>query len=172
LGRGGRRAAEPTHTIDLKLEEVANGTTRRLRLDAGDGTAPREIEVKIPAGVREGAKIRVAGAAGQQDLYLLVHIVPHARFERVDDDLRATVAVPLTTAVLGGEVEVPTLDGRVSIKVPPATPAGRTFRVRGQGLPTRDGKRGDLLASLSIELPKTLDKRAQELFEELRGLGH
>jgi curved DNA-binding protein len=171
LGRGAGRPAERTHPIELTLEEVARGTTRRLRMDSGE--AQREIEVKIPAGIREGAKVRVAGAGGpNSDLYLVAHILPHARFERVEDDLRAPVSVPLTTAVLGGEVEVPTLDGRVNIKVPPATPAGRTFRVRGQGLPKKDGARGDLLAVLNVELPRSVGKREQELFEELRGLGH
>lgn len=168
---GGFGAEEPAaQPVELTLEEVAHGARRTLRLEGGGKR--QEIEVKIPAGVKEGARIRVPAAGGRGDLFLVVKVLPHARFERQDDDLRATFKVPLTTAILGGEAEVLTLDGRVSIKVPPATPAGRTFRVRGQGLPRRDGGRGDLLASLAVELPGHLDKRSRELFEELRERGH
>ncbi len=140
----------------------------------------RQVEVKIPAGVREGSRIRVAGeGAGARgrprgDLYLRVRVKPHPTFERKGDDLHATVAVPLTTAVLGGEATVPTLDGPVGIKIPAGTPAGRTFRLRGHGLPRRDpgGGRGDVLATLAVTLPKKLSSPERELFEELRRLGH
>jgi curved DNA-binding protein len=169
---GGGFATEepPAQPVELTLEEVAHGARRTLRVEGGGHR--QEIEVKIPAGVQEAARIRVPAAAGRGDLFLVVKILPHARFERQEDDLRTTFKVPLTTAILGGEAEVATLDGRVSIKVPPGTPAGRTFRVRGQGLPRRAGERGDLLASLAVELPGHLDKHSRELFEKLRELGH
>lgn len=170
-GGGGFAPEEsPAQPVELTLEEVAAGARRTLRFD--EGGHRREIEVKIPAGVREGARIRVPGSGGRGDLFLVVKVLPHARFERQEDDLRTTFKVPLTTAVLGGEAEVATLEGRVGIKVPAGTPAGRTFRVRGQGLPRREGGRGDLLASLAVELPAHLDKRSRELFEELREQGH
>ena len=168
------------HPVDLKLEEVMRGTTRTLRLADGATGQTRTVEVKIPAGVREGARIRVAGegAPGRQggrrgDLYLRAHILPDPRFEVKDDDLLTPVSVPLTTAVLGGEVQVPTLEGTIGIKVPPETPAGRVFRLRGHGLPRLDagGARGDILATLNVDLPKNLTPREKELFEELRKLG-
>lgn len=169
-GGGFAQEERPAQPVELTLEEVASGARRTLRIE--EGGHRREIEVKIPAGVREGARIRVRGSGGHGDLFLVVKVHPHVRFERQEDDLRTTFKVPLTTAVLGGEAEVATLDGRVGIKVPPGTPVGRTFRVRGQGLPRRDGGRGDLLASLALELPGHLDKRSRELFEELREKGH
>lgn len=164
-----RRASEVAQPVELTLEEVAQGTTRRLRIDLGG--SQREIEVKIPAGIKEGGKVRVPAGSGHGDIYLVAQILPHATFERQGDDLRSGLSVPLTTAVLGGEAEVKTLDGRVSIKVPAHTPMGRTFRIRGQGLPRREGGRGDLLASLSVVLPHTLGPREKKLFEELRELG-
>jgi DnaJ-class molecular chaperone len=102
-----------------------------------------------------------------------VRLLPHRVFQRSGDDLQTTVRVPLTTAVLGGEAQVPTLDGPVGIKVPPGTPAGRAFRLRGHGLPRLEhgGGRGDLLATLAVDLPKDLSKRERELFEELKRLG-
>ncbi|HEY7863524.1 MAG TPA: J domain-containing protein [Thermoanaerobaculia bacterium] len=171
------RAADVEHAVELTLAEVLKGATRTLAI--GDGPKPRQVEVKIPAGVREGQRVRVAGegAAGRGgkrgDLYLRVRLRPDPAFERKGDDLQTTVRVPLTTAVLGGEAQVPTLDGPVGIKIPPGTSAGQTFRLRGHGLPHLEsgGGRGDLLASLAVDLPKRLSAKEKELFEELRRLG-
>jgi molecular chaperone DnaJ len=100
-------------------------------------------------------------------------VLPHAVFERKGDDLAVTVAVPLTTAVLGGEVTVPTLDGPLGIKVPAGSRAGRVFRLRSHGLPKLEGGgRGDVLATLSVDVPGAeLSAREREIFEELRKLG-
>jgi curved DNA-binding protein len=160
------------HAVELTPEELVRGTTRALRIE-GDG----RVEVKIPAGVHEGSRVRVAGKGGggrgKGDLYLRVQVRPDPRFERKGDDLHTSVTVPLTTAVLGGEASVPTLDGPVGIKVAPGTPVGRTFRLRGHGLPRREGGgRGDLMATLSVSLPKELSRKERELFEELQRLGH
>jgi DnaJ-class molecular chaperone len=176
-GGGPPLGADVEHPIDVTLEEVMRGTVRTLSL--GDGSSPRRVEVKIPAGVRDGMRIRVAGeGAGvdrgrRGDLYLRVRIAPHSTFERKGEDLQTSVTVPLTTAVLGGEASVPTLEGPVGIKVPAGTPAGRTFRLRGRGLPRLDagGARGDVLATLGVDLPAKLSERERELFEELRRLG-
>jgi curved DNA-binding protein len=102
-----------------------------------------------------------------------VHVLPHAQLERKGDDLQAAVTVPLTTAVLGGEAEVPTLEGPIGIKIPPGSRAGRTFRLRGHGLPRLEasGEKGDLLAVLAVALPQELSPRERELFEELKTLG-
>jgi curved DNA-binding protein len=161
--------------VELTLEEVAKGTTRTLE---ASGPGPkRRVEVKIPPGVREGSRVRVPGEGRmvnrKGDLYLRVHIAPHPLFKPKGDDLEAPVSVPLTVAVLGGEAQVPTLDGPVGIKVPAGTPVGRVFRLRGHGLwkPGKGTGRGDLLATLSVAVPQNLTKRERELFEELRTSG-
>ncbi len=123
--------------------------------------------------------MRVAGEGGQArrgrrgDLYLRVRIAPDPTFERKGEDLVTTVRVPLTAVALGGEVQVPTLDGPVGIKIPPETPVGQVFRLRGHGLPRQGakGERGDLLATLGVDLPRRLTSRQKELFEELRRTG-
>ena len=100
---------------------------------------------------------------------------PHPHLQRVGDDLKTTVTVPLTTAVLGGEASVTTLDGSIGIRIPAGSRAWRVFRLRGHGLPIlgqgRNGERGDVLAELAVDLPQELGPRERELFEELKTLG-
>ena len=177
----GRAAREPVGqdveaTADLSLEEVLKGATRAVKL--GEGPSARTVEVKIPAGVREGSRVRAAGEGvgapdgPRGDLYLRVRLRPHLFLERKGDDLQTTVTVPLTAAVLGGEAQVPTLEGPVGIKIPPGSPNGRTFRLRGHGLPRLDAPgRGDLLAVLNVDVPRDLSPREKEIFEELKALG-
>lgn len=161
--------------IVLSLEEVLKGTTRTVAL-SGPGSR-RRVEVRIPPGMRAGSRVRVAGQGSDGrrggDLYLRVQIAPHPTFERKGEDLQTSVKVPLTTAVLGGEAEVPTLEGPVGMKIPAGTTVGQTFRLRGKGLPRPEsgGGRGDILATLVVDLPKRLSARERELFEELRRLG-
>lgn len=172
------RGADVEGTVDLTLEEVLRGAARTVSVD--DGGTQRKIEVKIPAGVTNGMRVRSegAGAGGapgsRGDLYLRVRVLPHPKFERSAADLKTTVTVPLTTAVLGGETMVPTLDGPVGIKVPPGSRPGRVFRLRGHGLPRLEGGggRGDLLATLNVDLPAGLTDREREIFDELKRLGH
>jgi curved DNA-binding protein len=167
--------ADAEGDVELTLGEVLKGTTREVSVRG----SKRRVEVKIPPGVREGSRVRVAGEGGKGsggrrgDLYLRVRIAPDPTFERKGDDLQTTVRVPLTSAVLGGEAQVRTLEGPVGIKIPPGTPVGQTFRLRGHGLPKLGsrGERGDLLATLQVELPRTLSARQRELFEELRRSG-
>ena len=151
----------------------------RCHACAGEGrtAVPRRLEVKAPPGVRTGSRVRIAGegrpgrgGGPPGDLYLLVAVRPHARFERHGDDLAAEVAVPWLDAVLGGEVEAPTLDGRVLLTIPPLTQNGRRFRLGGKGMPVlgRADRRGDLVARVSVRLPERLSERERELFEELR----
>ena len=168
-------ASDAEGEVDLTLAEVFRGTTREVSL----GGPRRRVEVKIPPGVRDGSRVRVAGEGGRGtggrrgDLYLRVRVAPDPTFERKGDDLQTTLRAPLTAAVLGGEAQVPTLEGTVGIKIPAGTPAGQVFRLRGQGLPKlgAPGERGDLLATLAVELPRTLTARQRELFEELRKSG-
>ena len=173
----GRPPADLESPVELTLEEVATGTKRTLQI--GDGHDQRRIEVKIPPGVRDGSRVRVAGGGAGEgtargDLFLRVQVLPNPRFERKGDDLQTTVTVQLTTAVLGGQVSVPTLDGsELEIKVPAESRAGRTFRLRGHGLPRLESGagKGDLLAVLQVDLPRDLTEREREIFEELRRLG-
>jgi DnaJ-class molecular chaperone len=174
------RSAQPAFSdheqpVELTLEEVLRGTTRTL---VTEGVKGRRVEVKIPAGVFDGSRVRVAGEGGggaggpRGDLYLRVHVLPHAVFERQGEDLYATLKVELTTVVLGGSVRVPSLEGTVEIKVPPGTPPERRFRLRGKGLPRLGSReRGDLFVSVAAETPRDLSKREKELFEELQRLG-
>ncbi len=157
--------------VELSLEQLFQGTT--LQFEVRDGESTQHLEVKIPAGLREGSRVRMAGKGGNGgDIYLRVHLAPHPVFERRGDDLAARVKAPLTTVVLGGEVEVPTLEGNVSIKVPAGTPADRSFRLRGKGLPRQEkGERGDLLISVDPLIPSDLEHREKELFEELKRMG-
>lgn len=163
-------------TIELTLEEAYNGTTRTLQL-TGDNGQPRRIEVKIPAGVTTGSRVRVAGEGMsvdglRGDLYLVVEVRPHPRFERRGDDLYTEIEVPLTTAVLGGEVEVQAIGRKVALKIPPRTQNGRVFRLAGLGMPrlNQQGK-GDLFARVNVRLPERLGEQEVKLFESLRERG-
>jgi DnaJ-class molecular chaperone len=162
--------------VDITLEEAFAGTTRMLVL--GDGGDQRRIEVRIPAGVDTGSRVRVAGEGRQDDgrkgdLYLVVSVRPHDRFERKGDDLHVEVEAPITTAVLGGEIEVASLDRKVALKLPALTQNGRVFRLTGLGMPklNQSGARGDLFARVKVRLPAKLDDKERKLFEELKELG-
>jgi DnaJ-class molecular chaperone len=164
----------------VSLEEAFTGTTRVLSIPSSVGP-PRRIEVKIPAGVREGSRVRVAGEGSpgpfggpKGDLYLVVSLNPHPSFERHGDDLEVRIQVPLHLCVLGGETEVPTLKGtKLALRIPPETQNGRKFRLRGQGMPQLGGDgRGDLVAEVIATLPTHLSDEERELFQrlaELRG---
>ncbi len=184
VGATGRRAARPTRGRDLvepvpiSLEEAFHGTTRLIEVPAPGGT--RRIEAKIPRGVESGTTIRLAGqgepganGGPAGDLFLDVEVLPNPNFERQGGDLTRKLAVPLTTMVLGGEVEVPTLTGRVALKIPPETPDGKVFRLRGQGmpLPSQPSERGSLLVEVHVEIPQHLSPRQTELMREFAAAG-
>lgn len=143
---------------------------------SGRGTSARTIQARIPAGVKDGARIRLKGkgAPGESggpagDLFVKVKVTPHRVFGRKDDNLTIDVPVSFDEAALGAEVKIPTLGGApVTLKVPPGTPNGRTFRVRGKGATKRDGSKGDLLATVEVQVPATLDPTAREALEAYR----
>lgn len=173
-----RRGQDVEQPIEVSLEEAFHGTTRLLHMNGASGTV-RRLEVKVPAGVQEGSRVRVAGqgapgAGGGQagDLYLIVHVYPHHPFERKGDDLHLKLSVPLTTTILGGEVEVPTLNGRVMLRIPPETQNGKNFRLKGKGMPRlqEPHQYGDLYAEVKVILPERLSERERKLFEELAKL--
>ena len=163
--RGGDQEA----TIEVTLEQAARGGKQKISLADG-----RDFEVQIPPGVRDGQKIRLAGQGGDGasggpagDLYLRVRIKPHPRFRREDDDLVVEISVAPWEAALGATVPVPTLNGSAKVKVPAASSSGRRLRLRGEGMPGSGGRKGDLYASVRIVVPRVLEKRERELFEEL-----
>lgn len=175
--RGAARTApgrDLEHELELSLEEAFSGTTRRLTIQQ-DGQS-RSVDVRIPAGVKTGSRVRAAGGgeAGTHggasgDLYLRVKLRPHPRFEVRGSDLHTKVAVPLTTAVLGGEANVPTLGGSVRLKIPELTQPGQVFRLKGHGMPIvgKPKERGDLYATVEVVLPKSLTPEQRRLFEQL-----
>ena len=169
-----RRGQDFEQPIEISLEEAYSGTTRTFQMEDGSGKT-RRIEAKIPAGVQEGSKVRLAGQGGSGvgggpagDLFLVVSIVPHYLFERKGDDLHSKLSVPLTTTVLGGEVTVPNLNGRVVLKIPAETQNGRVFRLKGKGMPKLNDPQhhGDLFAEVSVVLPDKLTDKERKLFEE------
>ncbi len=166
--------------VDVTLAEAYTGASRVFELTEPDGNTKR-IEVKIPAGVDEGSRIRIAnqgaqGTAGRGDLYLRVHILPDPRFTREGTTLHTTVEVPLATAMLGGEASVSTPDGRrLMLRIPAETPNGKSFRLRGQGMPQlgQPDKRGDLYAYATVILPTHLNEEQRRLFEDFaRSIGY
>ncbi|MEV4108274.1 molecular chaperone DnaJ [Nonomuraea sp. NPDC049695] len=141
---------------------------------SGRAKSTRTIQARIPAGVADGqrVKLKAKGAPGENggpagDLYILTHVKPHAVFGRSGENLTITVPVTFTEAALGAEIKVPTLKGMpVTLRIPAGTPNGRTFRVRGRGVTRKDGTKGDLLATVEVVVPKTLDDKSRELLSE------
>jgi curved DNA-binding protein len=180
--RGGRAARtqkgqDIEHAIELTLEEAYHGATRRVSIK--EGGHARTVDVRIPVGVKDGSRVRASGegASGANggsagDLYLRVQVKPHAVFERTGTDLQTRVAVPVTTAVLGGEAQVPTVTGSVRLKIPEGTQNGQVFRLKGHGMPNigKPDDRGDLYATVEVQLPRALTREQRQHFEALQKL--
>jgi molecular chaperone DnaJ len=193
--------------VEVTLEEIDKGTTRtliyavedackqckgagtvQLTKGSGRGTCPtchgsgltqttHKVEVKIPAGIADGKKLRVPGrgSVGSNgkagDLYVIVREAKHAVFKRVGEDTEVEVDVPYVVAALGGEVSVPTLRASVSMKVPPGTQSGQVFRLGGQGVTKLGGGKGSLRVRAKITVPKELSKEEKKLLEQIAALG-
>jgi curved DNA-binding protein len=161
--RGTKTGDDVEVEVDITLDEAFHGSTRLVQV--GD----KRLEVKIPAGVETGSKIRLSGKAGSGtgDLYLIVKVLPSATFSRNGADLTREVPITLGEALLGGQVEVDTLDGRVLLKVPDGTQSGQTIRLTGKGMPRLKGEgRGDLFAKIKVVLPGKLEGRQRQAAEE------
>jgi curved DNA-binding protein len=181
--RGGRARAprnqkgrDVEHEIELNLEDALHGSVQRLAIQQ-DGQQ-RTVEVRIPAGVTDGSRVRVSGEGGRGtgagasgDLYLRVRLRPQPGFERKGRDLYTRVKVPAPTAVLGGEVDVSTLGGKsLRLKIPQTTQNGQMFRLRGHGLPAvgKPDDRGDLYATVDVQLPQALSDEERKHWEALK----
>jgi DnaJ-class molecular chaperone len=209
FGRGRSRkpavqqGANVEQPVEVTLQEASSGVERAFTVQStqecptchrsglqndnlcptchGNGSIPKtkRLEVKIPAGVREGSRIRVAGegnpgtSGGRAgDLFLVVHVLPNPSFRREGDDLFTEVSVPVSRLALGGEVEVPTMTGRVTMKVPAGSQNGRSLRLSGQGMPQlKGGKKGDLYVKVNALLPTALSEQQRELFQQLARAG-
>jgi DnaJ-class molecular chaperone len=172
--------------IEVPLDEIDTGSKRVLtyqtldaqRMRDGISTVPttKKVEVKIPAGIPDGKKLRVpgkgaAGANGKAgDLYVVVKWANHPLFKPSGDNLEVEVSVPFTTAALGGQIKVPTLRASVSMKIPEGTQSGQAFRLGGQGLTKLSGGRGDLMAKVKITVPRKLSEEQKQLLRKLEDL--
>jgi curved DNA-binding protein len=177
-GRAGRRQVRveeasgpppaPTATVSVTLEEAYAGARKPVVVHLNG--ASRRFDVSIPPGVRDGQRIRLPGALDGQDVYLVVQVQPHPVFARQDDHVVVEVPVTPSEAVLGARIEVPTLEGKVEMVLPPGTQTGQTFRLRGLGMPRREGGRGDQLVRVKVVVPADPTPRERQLYEELARL--
>jgi DnaJ-class molecular chaperone len=192
----GSKGADSEQRFPITFDEAARGATRELELAReaactscggagtlrgaqtcptclGRGVSRRteRVSVKIPAGVETGSRIRLSGKGapgphGNGDLFLVVEVTPHPYFAREGDDVRLEVPVTVTEAALGAKIEVPTLDGRVALTIPPGASSGTTLRLRERGVFRLKGGRGDQYVTLKVVLPKRLDEASRKLIEE------
>lgn len=175
------KGADQEIELDVSLEDVYHGAKKKISLvyeepDASGriSRANREYEVRIPAGIIDGGKIRLSGQGAKGygngepgDLYIKIHILPHLKFKPSGSDLETIVPVTPWEAALGGKIEVPTLDSEVTMTLPAGSQSGQKMRLKGMGLPARGSGRGDLYAIIHINVPKTLSKDEKELFQKL-----
>jgi curved DNA-binding protein len=169
-GMGGTQASTRARTapayqqpVVISLQEAHSGTKRAVQSDG------RRFEVRIPAGVKTGSKVRAAGAGPEGlDLYLIVEVADDPRFEREGDDLHTTTTVDVFTALLGGEAEVETLSGKVTLKIPAGTQPEQVFRLAGRGMPRLKSAqmKGDLFVRVKVRVPKQLSPKQKSLLEE------
>ncbi len=170
-----QRGQDHQQNITLTFEQAIRGTTLTLQMKMGHNGRPETIEIKIPAGVSQNQKIRIAGrvpglrGGPPGDLYLVCDIKPHAYYTREGLDLYVDVPVSITEAVLGGKIDVPTLDGKVSMSLPPGTPGGTRLRLKGKGVQKKgDAPGGDLYVVINMTPPTELTDDQRQLFEQLK----
>lgn len=168
--RGPAKGKDLNTSIEVSFEDAAKGKTSRVNIKKGNST--KTLEIKIPAGIADGAKIRLSGEGemgsnGQPngDLFITINVKPHHTFRRSGHDIHCDIKVPMVTAVLGGSVNVPTLDGDVSLTIPAETQSGKVFRLKGKGIVNiKGGDPGNLFAHVTIEIPTNLSQKQKELF--------
>ena len=172
--RGPQKGADLEGDISLGFDEAIGGATRALTISGPDGS--REVQVKIPAGVEDGQRIRVTGkgrpggdGGPPGDVYVRVHVADHPIFRRRGRNLEVTVPISYPEAALGANVTVPTLEGKVTVKIPPGTLSGTTLRVSGKGAKNPKGA-GDLLVTVEVAIPQALTDEQRSLIERLKDL--
>ena len=170
-GRRGPRKGQDIQTeVSISFRDALFGKEVDLRL-AGQGNAPHTITVRIPAGVNDGAKVRVKGRgapgeAGPGDLYVLVNVIPHPVFSRKGENLHLTIPVSFAEAALGADISVPTIEGdEVKVRIAPGTQNGKTLRVKGRGV-KKGINAGDLLATIEVQVPQRVDGKAKKALED------
>jgi molecular chaperone DnaJ len=169
VGSRPRPGDDLTAEMSLSFHDAVSGVTRQLNVNG------QSVKVKIPQGVNDGARIRVRGRGGPGrnggpagDLYVTVRVAEHPIFGRSDKNLTIDVPISFVEAALGAEIDVPTLDGKVRLRIPPGTQTGKTFRVRNHGVEDGKGNRGDLLVVVSVTVPEKLANEDRELLEQFR----
>lgn len=171
-GHAGGRASAPAHElqVEVTLEEAYSGTSRLVTVDRARGR-PARLEVKVPAGIADGGRVRIRPEGGPE-LQLRVSVQSDRRFRRDGADLHVDVPVLLADLMLGGEAEAPTMTGRIALKIPAGTQNGRHFRIAGKGMPKlgTPSQFGDLYATVKVVLPEALSDEERRLFERLREL--
>ncbi len=168
--------ARQRHGADLQTEasilfrDAIYGTELNLRLQP-QGSAAMNITTRVPAGIKDGAKIKIKGrgapgAAGPGDLYVTVHVTPHPIFSRKDENIHLTLPITFAEAALGADIKVPTLEGdEVTVRIAPGTPSGRTLRVKGRGV-KKGSTVGDLMITIDVRVPQRVDGAARKAIEE------
>ena len=186
-GRGGfggagfedapQRGEDVEADVMVTLEEALHGSTRQISFRRGDSKKIETYTVKIPKGICEGQRIRLAGqggtgssGGGAGDLYLRVKFQRHPDFDVEGSDLNYELEVPAWDAVLGCEVQVPTLEGRAKLKLAPGTQAGKKLRLPGMGLPVKGGQRGNIYATVQLTVPASLGTNEKSLWEKIADL--
>ena len=180
-GFGGRHSTRPQkgedlqYTMEVDLEDAISGASRVIDLPVFEGSTQtnKKLSIKIPAGIEDGGRIRLTGkghpgvnGGAQGDVYIQMNILPHPRYTREGNNLLCKATTDFVTAALGGKVEVNTLGGAISLKIPEGTQTGRKFRLKGKGVTDRKGNTGDLIVQLVIETPLNLSERQKELLNE------
>jgi curved DNA-binding protein len=172
-GRGRRpeppRGQDIEHPVTLTFEQAARGVTLPLQINR-DGHV-ETIEVKIPAGVKDGSRIRIKGKGEQTggepgDIYIITHVTPHSYFRREGLDIYLDVPLSMYEALLGAKVTVPTLDGQLTVTIPPGTSSGGKLRLKGHGI-ERAGEKGDQFVVAKVMMPKGLDEEDKAMVEKL-----
>ena len=170
FGGGGarmRRGPEPVQAeFEISIEDAVIGATKQIQLRDESGRT-RSLTVKIPAGTTEGTTMKLAGKKGEADVYLKVRLAQHPRYAVVDHNLIVRLPVAPWEAALGAKVDLQLPDGSIKLAVPPGSQSGGKLRVRGRGLPKKDGDRGDVLAELKVVVPTKLSDSEREIFEKL-----
>jgi len=169
--RGPTRGEDLEYTLRLDFLQAVRGAEVKVSVSRRRGQ--EKITIKIPPGIQDGARVRVAGKGHEGydggppgDLYIITTVTPHPYFRRKGNDIYITVPVTIREALLGAEIEVPTVTGASKIKIPPGTHGGQKLRLRGKGVPARGGARGDQYCEIRVALPGSVDRRSRELIEE------